>query len=483
MKNKKLLVLLAATLSLGVAKMFPNKESVVPVDAVRYGPGDYGVGDGGGGSGSSIKNESEPNNDFAQANDLMSGSPSLSNFNKEFKGAMSDNDSKDYYAFMLLGNANVEIKLTGLASDCDYDIELFENSRIMHEKRDTEELILNENRYSTPKRIAGSYKNVGQDEKISINLKPNYYYIKVFSYSFGSHSSYKISVSANYIASQNSSITSLKNSGNKGAIWYSDYDPFGIKPNSRYKSLADTNDCFIDTSYGEMNFKSPLYQYLSGKGRIKSASLYVWDEDMIKVIRDMELINFTMYSAIKEAYENSYDRHTIEEKFESAKGSVENGLKVVGIGAGITTILSGGSISAGFATYEEICSLGGGFLGGLIIAEIALFYTVFQQLVDNCLLYEIDDLDHRISFSNSIIGRCDDVLNTANGNTVMQIDFFYRMNNNCGTRYEYKFDSGCNDAKLFNTNYTIYGNQSNAYMNGRIYPIKTYNDIDNVFNR
>ncbi len=182
---------------------------------------------------------------------------------------------KDFYSFDMVSVGTLTIDLTEIPSNCDYDLRVYKLSNST--STSYEELDFN-----NPSHIYAQSKSggVGQNEHIQItNATPGTFYIVVYSYQdnyFDNDSPYKLVVQEQVNAQRaNTSytISSGRSSGQKFALWKSDFDPLGINAFSTTNENARVPFSNYD--------KYPMIKHLSDKytngTNCNYAVMYVWD--------------------------------------------------------------------------------------------------------------------------------------------------------------------------------------------------------------
>ena len=278
--------------------------------------------------------ETEGNDSFQAAQDLTpylangwdfthyssSGSPTLSP--TLIRGNISDEDDEDWYKFTLWGKADITIDLSGIPSECDYDIELYkrENTRYMSEDRVS--------------RVTYSNNGDNDDEHISRRLYPGVYYIKVYSYEGFGYTKYNLNVSGNYVRND-MCIETLMANGHKAALWYSDYDPFGVKPSTSLNSLSvgDTYTRKIVTQ-NNTNHYHPEFPHVLGQS-YKQAELFVWDHTLRTQLRNLA---YNMLQQLQNQYTNAVDLYV---QLQQANSGLSIGISIFGLAAGFVSPILG----------------------------------------------------------------------------------------------------------------------------------------------
>jgi hypothetical protein len=270
----------------------------------------------------SIETEKENNDDFASANEIgsynytfssYSGGRTPSSYSKSMYGSIAQKSDEDFYKFTVYGKANVTIQLTDIPDQCDYDIKLFAHGN---------------NRYNASeafKEIDGSYASYNDNERIQKQLYPNTYYVKVYSYDGYGSPRYKISVNVSY-QRKNESISDLKSKGAQGALWLSDYDPYGIKP-----SISDSRIPIPESEYS-----NPSIPFSFRDRSFKHAEVFVFGEPFKQFILSM----------VNTVYDNVLNEINDLEEFEIKMQKTELAESVVYTIVGLFGAV-GGAVSLG----------------------------------------------------------------------------------------------------------------------------------------
>lgn len=224
--------------------------------------------------------ESESNNTYDTANEIGNYNYTFSNYSsgqkpnsysRDASGCIGQDGDVDFYMFTLYGKADVTITLKDIPSQCDYDVRLYEQGT---------------GRYSDAQirsEIAYSGRGSNSNELIEKFLYPNTYYIKVYSYRGYGSPLYKLTLNVNY-QRNDESISVMKAKGAKGALWLSDYDPYGIKPSisdskTPIGSTGSWSRCDHyprDWSFG--SFDTTHFTFPIQTGVYKHAELFIFEE-------------------------------------------------------------------------------------------------------------------------------------------------------------------------------------------------------------
>ena len=211
------------------------------------------------------------NDDFEHAQEVgnynygfygyRSGNKPLS-YEKTITGYINQQEDVDYYKFTTYGKANVTIELRDIPWQNDYDIELYAHSNMISGTPNADEL------------VGGSYHFDNDDEHFEKLIYANTYYIKVYSDHGWGSPKYTISLKVEYQCND-LTISDLKANNARGALWYSDYDPYGIKP-----SLSNSRMTYQSLSNGPFTHRKNV--------SYKHAELYIFDnalkEEILSVL-------------------------------------------------------------------------------------------------------------------------------------------------------------------------------------------------------
>ena len=190
------------------------------------------------------------------------------------KGAISSESDVDWYTFSLYGKARVEITLTEIPRECNYNIALYRKANRINAGVDEVELIIS------------AAKPLTYDENISKFLdNAGVYYVKVYPAKNNegiigyATTTYSLTCSAEY-SYQDAKAKDLKEMGAKGALWLADHDPFGLKPAARLKTKQVGYD-IEDYEHPKNNkhLYNPEFPLEMDK-EYKQAELFVWDHDL-----------------------------------------------------------------------------------------------------------------------------------------------------------------------------------------------------------
>lgn len=176
---------------------------------------------------------------------------------------------KDFYSFDMACEGTLEVSLTNVPSNCDYDIRLYK----LNDGLSANAGALNFKNY-----IAFSANGTGQDELISAHLTVGTYYVCVYSFqdsTYDNDNPYKLLLTETADNSgKNSSyyIDTAMLDGDIGALWVSDYKPLGITP----VNINKDDSKFEFSNYDVYPFIRHLSDNYEDRG-INYAIFYVWN--------------------------------------------------------------------------------------------------------------------------------------------------------------------------------------------------------------
>ena len=322
------------------------------------------------------QNESESNNAFFSANDVgiynydystYQAGDTPTSYWKSIKGCIGEEGDEDYYKFTLYGKANVTITLGDIPDQCDYDLRLYEQGTGLFGEAQCQNQI----------HYCGNSSN--NSETLTKTLYPNTYYIKVYSWRGYGSPLYSLGLTVSYIRN-NESITAMKEKGAKGALWLSDYDPYGIQPSitdSRVLvgSTGSWSRCVHyprDWEFG--SWSTSHFTFPIDTGEYKHAEIYIWDESFRQ----------QMLSLVTRLYDAISAEITREVEFRLSK-QVQNywwgvGITILGyvpyIGTAVSLISDAYDLISGAADIlcpsEDILVTKGNYLEYLSRMEAAL---------------------------------------------------------------------------------------------------------------
>lgn len=320
----------------------------------------------------------ENNNSFSEATIISNSINNTNDYtfsiyatlhrNEWLWGLIKRDVDEDYFRFDLMGNAKIDISLKNIPENCDYDLDLYvhNNSKYAGKDKDSVSLI-KQSRYAS-----------NSSERIFIEVGPGTYYLRVYPYNntFDAANNYNLTGKIAY-TSTSASISDMRfNKGAKGAVWVSDYDPFGIAPLSTFGN-PEVGVIAYDmsgTSITPMNFEmynNPYFSYMGKDKRITQAAFYIWDDEWRQQIYDfLTKYEYALANIVKE---NIKLRASIERKIE-----IINGISTV---TGIILSLVDMSTGASFAyTIFDTLLTEGAALGAQMLHPEAFDTTQFYLL-------------------------------------------------------------------------------------------------------
>ncbi len=267
----------------------------------------------------------ENNNSFSDATIISNSINNVNDYSFSIYATLHRNEwlwglikrdvDEDYFRFDLMGNAKIDISLKNIPENCDYDLDLYfhKNSKYAGKDKDSINLIKN-----------SIYAN-NSSERISIEVGPGTYYLRVYPYNntYDADNEYNLNGQISY-TSTSASISDMRfNKGAKGAVWVSDYNPFGIKPLSTFSNpevgviAYDMSGASIAPLNIEM-YNNPYFSYMGKDKRITQAAFYIWDEEWRQQIYDfLTEYEYALANIVKE---NIKLRASIERKTEIING-------------------------------------------------------------------------------------------------------------------------------------------------------------------
>ncbi len=262
-----------------------------------------------------------------------SGSPTLKSIG--ITGNIAQDHGQDWYKFTIYGKADFTIDLTNIPNQCDYDLSLYKNSNGRFAATDYE--VTN---------IASSAYGSNHDEQISRRLLPGVYYIKVYSYNGFGSPTYNLSVYGNYVR-EDVCIEEMMAKGANAALWYSDYDPFGIKPSFTDLSTLGVGQIYSRTIIHRDDYDHyhPEFPHVLDQ-QYKQAELFVWGREYRN----------KLYNFVGRALEQAEDEYINAVNLYVATKKVGNIVTIViGTLGAVASVISLGSSTA--ATIAGVVSL------------------------------------------------------------------------------------------------------------------------------
>ncbi len=359
----------------------------------------------------------------------------------------------DLFEFRVFGRASVELVLSNIAGGCDYDLEL-----LSHVKND---LNIKPNDFAENKidLIKKSTKPSNSNERIFVSdLLPNVYYARVSSPN-GTFSSvkYNLRLTVNY-SSKSASISELRYQyGAKGAVWVSDYDPYGYLPFQKF----DEQYIGVGTlGSSASTWTNPIFSYIERFERLRHASVYVWDPELRNGMAS------TLRSILTQAEAKEAEMREIKEDAQVRLDMLEATLDIV-----MTFVFPSG----GVFTFKA-------FFG--VIRDFLIW-----QLIFDCLELLFVPSESSISRIETFIDyiRCAVIALECGEQTneVVLIESYYSAKN--GFLNMHTIDFTPSQSELDKSH--LYGSDllsdfdSNAFFCGTIYPLCSNDSISGLFSK
>lgn len=317
---------------------------------------------------------------------------------------------KDFYSFDMVSVGTLTIDLTQVPSNCDYDLRVYKLSN-------TGTTSYEELDFNNPSHIYAQSKagGVGQNEHIQIaNATPGTFYIVVYSYQdnyFDNDNPYKLVVQEQVNTQRANTfytISSGRSSGQKFALWKSDYNPLGIN------ALSTTND---NARIAFSNYdKYPMIRHLSDKytngTNCNYAVMYVWD---LEVRRSLHSFYSALLQSLNGKFFDGYGNEinhdeNKEETFDIVYNSVGFAVSIAGVVGCFFPVV--GWVASGVS-----------------------FFMSFYSLVKSCnkkhfLITKRQFRDYLINIVAAL-----EVGTGSNNNEVVMVKFQYRSYVENGVRY------------------------------------------------
>lgn len=222
------------------------------------------------------KDNYEDNNSFSKAAVALDATiykKSFSNIYTVLGGSIHSKNDVDFYSYDAWGNGKLEVTLKDIPEECDYDIELYRMGNALNSSCDSSEIV-------------GSSKHTSnQDEKISIDVIPGTYFLKVFSYKgFDEKNKYQLSFSFKDCEEEGKGkfdINEAKEKGEIAALWKSDFMP--CSQNITNHSLEKSYIKY--TNYDNYPLIKHLADTYGEQEDTDYMCLYIWDNNLKKLIR------------------------------------------------------------------------------------------------------------------------------------------------------------------------------------------------------
>ena len=404
-------------------------------------------------SSDSEKDQYEDNNSFEKSTNITGQTTIKATLHKDPWYYLFWRDiDEDYYRIDVLGNAKLDIELTNIPYGCDYDLELYMHSNSVDSS--FENIVF----------LNSSSKTGNSDELISRNIVANSYYIRVYPYgekSYDAENEYTLNVKVSYTA-KNDTYANLKyNLGAGGALWLSDFDPFGFKAfSSRIEEYAGFR-MYSDGLTAD-SFANPIFRYLGTDRKIEHATLYIWNNDWKKALHQIvEKIKTEVINQIEE-----------DKKFR-AELELKKSVGELIIGLTVTFVVPEGFVSDVIDIMGLISNVGPDFYG-------QFFMALFPRAWDTTKEEYLDYLD--------ILLTALDTTNTTSDNEIVKIPTYYKITStynaltnlisyNCDFTPEYDTTGyKYNDVNFF-------AFHIDQIFNGTIYGIVNSTDLEDAIDR
>jgi hypothetical protein len=235
------------------------------------------------------------NNSFASATIITPvGDDQPSDFTFPIYATICNGTDEDYYELDLYGDAIVTAALTNISTNCDYDLYMysFDNNAI------------NPTFESDVHSVTSSTLIGSSDENIAENVKPGAFYFEVAPKNdrdYDDTNQYKLTISVTYNKCSAQSVSNLRyNKGDIGALWVSDYDPFGLDPlgsiGGRDVGYTEVSECVYGPGVSGTEtdkYDNPFSKHLAKKAQddkdedIVYMVAYIWDGDTRNDLSDL----------------------------------------------------------------------------------------------------------------------------------------------------------------------------------------------------
>lgn len=412
--------------------------------------------------------DSYENNDSFTAAKLLSpafdGKSLARDFNTTINATLHRNEwlwglwkrevDEDYFKIEIYGKAHVSISLTNIPENCDYDLEFYEFDNVKYCEEDDISLVSSSTRASN------------NNESISVDVLPNVFYVRIYSYSgFNAQSYYSLNINVDY-SYNNESIADLKYSKNAGAAaWVSDFDPFGIKAFTS-SSTQEIGYFVSDAYYSAYRIAHPYTSVLRSKDEVLHASLFVWDKN----------IRILLYETVQQLIENTQNEIS---KNERIRYSWEIGSEVIN-GVSVVTSITLTILSAASAPISIFTMTG---LSLLATLAPGCFDAIMETLIPTS---KIESQKDYLTYLR-VLAAALECNNDTDSNEVIRIDSRYKIVSEnvpliVQMNYYIDFTPSIQSSYLYG-NDIITAYQENAYFNGTIYPIRSIEDIANARNK
>lgn len=360
---------------------------------------------------------------------------------------------KDFYSFDMVSVGTLTIDLTQVPSNCDYDLRVYKLSN-------TKSTSYEELDFNNPSHIYAQSKTggVGQNEHIQItNATPGTFYIVVYSYQdnyFDNDNPYKLVVQEQVNTQRADTfytISSGRSSGQKFALWKSDYNPLGVSPVSSTDEEARLHFLNYD--------KYPMIRHLSDKytngTNCNYAVMYVWDLEIKRYLH-------SFYSAILQSLNSQFfDNYGNEINLaENEKKEFEIQYRKAGI-----------VVAVGKAVGLVAPPIGWFFTGvGIFLSVYALLQTYTQNRI---LITKRQFRDYLINIVSAL-----EVGAGSSNEEVVMVKFQYRSYvENRGRYLDWSPMLDLSNGNLYNKD-TINWQIDGSGMDGTVKGFATHSDID-----
>ena len=359
---------------------------------------------------------------------------------------------KDFYSFDVTLTGTLQIEVTNIPSNCDYDLRVYRLSNNINTTCDD----LNFDEYDYRSINAGN-----SDEKIVINnATPGTYYAVVYSYQdkyWNNDEAYLIKFQQVQNVTSNCyyDIEIGRKNNDLGAIWVSDFKPFGYAPTTISNSKARI--------YFHNYHKYPMIRNLFTRYRdedLMYARIYVWDVATRAAI--YEILNRILSTV--ESYDPWKDQQ--QQQFEVKINYSSLGVSVAG---GVILVLQEAAVAS--AVVATLSALG----AVATAASIGLAMAAVANMLNKNSPFDITKANLREYLINAKAGF--EVGRGSNNEQVVMLKFRYHFAND-GTDY-------IDYAPLYrNSEYNLYSDLSidyidpNSCINGTVNGIKTSDDLE-----
>lgn len=366
---------------------------------------------------------------------------------------------KDFYSFDMVSTGTLEVTLSNIPTNCDYDLRLFK-------LEDSPSANCNNLSFDNYIGLSASLKST---ETIKINATPGTYYACVYSFhdkTFDNDNPYTIKFEESVNTSRKGSyynINSGRNNGDVGAVWLSDYKPLGYSP----VTIRNSNSKKKVTNYDTYPYIKGLADtYNSKESYINYAVLYVWDVE-----------TRAMISALAEALVKVVDSQTDwdsnkEKSINIGMNTTSLILTVAGYVVGTISLI----VTAGTAA-AVLAGLGIVINAAALPMSLASFAMCFQS-GSNFISSKKDLLSYLISVQQTFsVGK------GSNNNEVKMIRYRYRFEREDNDLYlNWSPFYVASDYNFYNNDYITYQNK-NSGIDGLVKGFSSYDEIKSILER